>query len=135
MSKKVVLLLLFVVVIAVFYYSWLSDPSLRSERYLPKWLLNWSNSYYNVRTAVPFVAFGFLLQAYSKSKRRFKVDVNENLIFIQNLGVAGVVAFLAEGGQFLLKNRSPDIMDIYFGIIGSLLGGLIHLIFYKVSKD
>jgi uncharacterized membrane protein YeaQ/YmgE (transglycosylase-associated protein family) len=68
-----------------------------------------------------------------KSKRRFKVDVNENLIFIQNLGVAGVVAFVAEGGQFYKK--SPDIMDIYFGIIGSLIGGLIHLLFNKVSKD
>jgi uncharacterized membrane protein YeaQ/YmgE (transglycosylase-associated protein family) len=26
-------------------------------------------------------------------------------------------------------------MDIYFGIIGSLIGGLIHLLFNKVSKD
>jgi glycopeptide antibiotics resistance protein len=135
MSKKVVLLLLFVVVIAVFYYSWLSDPSLSSESYLPKWLLKWSNRYYNVRTAVPFVAFGFLLEAYSKHKRRYEVDVHENLIFIQNLGVAAVVAFIAEGGQFLIKNRSPDIMDIYFGIIGSLIGGLVHLLYNKVSKD
>jgi uncharacterized membrane protein YeaQ/YmgE (transglycosylase-associated protein family) len=48
--------------------------------------------------------------------------------------VAGVVAFVAEGGQFYSK-ISPDIMDIYFGIIGSLIGGLIHLLFNKVSKD
>jgi hypothetical protein len=60
-----------------------------------------SNSYYNVRTAVPFVAL-VLLEAYSKSKRRYKVDVNERY-FIQNLGVAGVVAFIAEGGQFYSK--------------------------------
>jgi glycopeptide antibiotics resistance protein len=134
MPKKIVLFLLLLVIGGVFYFSWSSDPSLESETYLPKWLLDWSNYYYNLRTAVPFIAFGYLLQVYTQRKISNKMDANKNLIFIQNLGVAAVVVFIAECGQFLIKNRSPDIMDIYFGIIGSLIGALIYNLFDRLIK-
>ncbi|REH01907.1 VanZ family protein [Flavobacterium aquicola] len=132
MSRKLILFPLFIVVGFVFYYSWLPDPSFKNESYLPKWLLDWSNDYYNLRTALPFIAFGYLLETYSQKKTLYKMDVNRNLIFIQNLGVAAIVAFIAECGQFLIKDRNPDLMDIYFGIIGSLIGALVHNLFNKI---
>lgn len=135
MSKKIVLFLLFFVVGIVFYYSWLSDPNMASETYLPYWLVHWSNHNFNLRTAVPFVAFGYLLEAYSHQKNFNKMDVNKNLIVIQNLGVAGIVVFIAECGQFLIENRSPDLMDIYYGIIGSLVGALAYKLVNKLIKN
>ena len=134
MLKKLVLFLLFLGVGLIFYYSWLPDHNMTSETYLPKWLLDWSNKHYNLRTAIPFVFFGFLLEEYSHSKTVSKMEINKNLIFIQNIAVAALVVSIAECGQFLIINRSPDLMDIYFGIIGSLIGGLVHILFEKVIK-
>lgn len=126
-------MLLLIVILVVFYFSWLPDPRFSNETYLPKWLLSWSNKYYNVRTAVPFVAFGYLLAAFSKRKNATNMDANKNLIFIQNLGVATFVACIAECGQFLIKGRSPDLMDIYFATIGSLIGASIYTVFNKIK--
>lgn len=124
MSRKIILFPLVFVIATVFYYSWLSDPSLKTETYLPHWLLKWSNKYYNLRTAIPFVALGFLLETYANRKKTYDTNPNKSLSFMQNLGISAFIALLAEGGQFLLKNRNPDIMDVYFAIIGSLFGGL-----------
>lgn len=132
MFRKMILLSLFIVVALVFYYSWLPDSHMKSETYLPQWLLDWSNLHYNLRTAIPFVAFGYLLEAYSNKKNLNRIEVNKNLIFIQNLAVAGSVAFIAECGQFLIKGRSPDLMDVYFGITGSFAGALAYNLFNKI---
>lgn len=132
MSKKLIVFTLLIVVILVFYYSWLPDSQFRSENYLPRWLVNWSNNYYNLRTSIPFIAFGYLLQAYSQKITAYKDNVNKNLVFIKNLGVAAFVAIIAECGQFLVKGRSPDLMDIYFGIVGSLIGASIYSLFNKM---
>lgn len=126
MSKKKVLFLflLLLVVSAVFYFSWLSDPSLGSETYLPKWLLNWSNHYYNLRTAIPFVVVGFLLEAYTQHMGSNELFQDKNLNFIQNIGIATIIVCMAEGGQFLTQRRNPDLMDVFYGILGSLIGAL-----------
>jgi hypothetical protein len=55
--------------LVIFYFSWIPDSNLKSESYLPLWILNWSNYYFNLRTAVPFVVFGFLLDAYNSQKK------------------------------------------------------------------
>lgn len=52
------------------------------------------------------------------------MNPNKNLRFMQNLGIAASIALIAEGGQFIVKNRNPDIMDVYYAIVGSLAGGL-----------
>jgi glycopeptide antibiotics resistance protein len=124
MSKKIVLFLLLFVIGAVFYFSWLSDPSLKGETYLPKWLLNWSNYYYNLRTAIPFVAVGFLLEAYTQHLSSKTINHNKKSNFMQNLGIATIIICIAEGGQFLIQKRNPDLIDVFFGILGSFIGGL-----------
>ncbi|CAC9975278.1 VanZ family protein [Flavobacterium panici] len=134
MFQKIVLLILLVVIGVVFYFSWLPDPSLRTESYLPRWLLNWSNHYYNLRTAVPFLAVGFLLEAYVQQKSPNETNQSKNLNFIQNIGIAAIIVCIAEGGQFIVQKRNPDIMDVVYGIIGSIAGGLFYNLFKKFKK-
>jgi glycopeptide antibiotics resistance protein len=126
MSNKIVLLLLLFVVGAVFYFSWLPDPSFKNETYLPKWLLNWSNHHYNLRTAIPFVALGFLLEVYTQHKNSRKMNHYKNLNFLQNLGIVATIVCVAEGGQFLIQKRSQDLMDVFYGILGSLIGAFVY---------
>lgn len=133
MFHKIVLLLLFLVIGVVFYFSWLSDPSLSTETYLPRWLLNWSNQYYNLRTAVPFVAVGFLLEVYAEQSNINEVN-NRKINFMQNLIIAAVIVCVAEGGQFLIQRRSPDLMDIFYGIVGSLIGALGYNLLKKIKN-
>ncbi|SEN99278.1 VanZ like family protein [Flavobacterium sp. CF108] len=134
MFQKIVLLILLFVIGVVFYFSWLPDPSLRTESYLPRWLLNWSNHYYNLRTAVPFLAVGFLLEAYVQQKSPNETNQSKNLNFIQNIGIAAIIVCIAEGGQFIVQKRNPDIMDVCYGIIGSIAGGLFYNLFKKFKK-
>ena len=134
MSRNVIIFLLFLVISTVSYYSWLSDSTFHSENYLPRWLWDWSNKYYNLRTSIPFVFFGFLLMAYIQKKHSKKKKYNKNLIILQNLIIAGVLISIIEFGQFFIDGRSPDLMDIYFGIIGSLAGALMYILFNKVIK-
>jgi hypothetical protein len=132
MFNKIVLSLLLLVIGVVFYFSWLPDPGFTNQTYLPNWLLRWSNHYYNLRTAVPFVALGFLLEAYTHH-----ISFNEgkkDLSFMQNMGIAAIIVCVAEGGQFLLQRRSPDIMDIFYGIMGSVIGALVYNLFKRLKN-
>lgn len=119
--RFLLLSLLILFIVGIFYYSWLPNPSLASENYLPLWLRNWSNIYFNLRTAVPFVGLGLLLEIWtliatnktSRSKRSSRVI---------NITIAAFTVSIAEAGQFFIANRHPDCMDLLFGIVGSFLG-------------
>lgn len=124
MSKKRVLFGVIFVIAVVFYYSWLPDSSFQNETYLPNWLLKWSNHYYNLRTAIPFIAIGFLLEMHAQKISSIEIIQNKNLYFLQNLGFATIIVSIAEGGQFLIQKRNPDLMDVFYGILGSLIGGV-----------
>jgi glycopeptide antibiotics resistance protein len=128
LESKFICLLVFMVV-AIFYFSWIPDPQFTSESYLPQWLRDWSNSYFNLRTAVPFVVFGFLLDAYNSKKSTRKKRKVRFSIWLRNSIGSVVVAFLAEGGQFFVLNRHPDLMDVLFGFLGSQLGFLLYYIY------
>ena len=134
MLKKIILILLFFIIGVVFYYSWLPDSSFSSETYLPKWLLNWVNHYYNLQTAIPFVVLGFLLEAYQKQRNLIEIDYNKNLNFIQNLGIATIIVCIAEGGQFLIQKRNPDLWDVFYGILGSFIGVLGYYLVHRVMN-
>jgi VanZ family protein len=124
MSKRGVFFILLFFIAAVFYFSWLPDPSFKKETYLPGWLLNWCNHYYNLQTAIPFLAVGFLLEAYTQKMNSVEIYYNKNLNFIQNIGIATIIVCIAEGGQFFIRKRNPDLVDVFYGILGSFIGGL-----------
>ncbi len=125
MSKKAVGLILFFVIAAIFYYSWLPEPNFSTETYLPKWLLNWSNQYYNLSTSIPFIAVGFLLEDLTQQMSSIEYT-NRILNFIQNIANSIIIVFIAEGGQILIQKRNPDLIDVFYGILGSLIGGLLY---------
>lgn len=124
------LLLLIACIVSVFYFSWLPNPNLGIETYLPLIIVNWSNYYYNLRTAVPFVAFGFLLEAFLSVWFSSKRPTNAFNFWSKNTCSAIVLVCLAEGGQFFILSRHPDKMDVLFGILGSQVG---FVIFYIVK--
>lgn len=126
MSKNRVLIVFIFVIVAVLYFSWLPDPSFKNETYLPNWVLKWSEHYYNLRTAIPFLAVGFLLEAYTQDKSSNQIKYRKNYNFIQNIGIAIIIVCIAEGGQFLIRKRNPDLMDVFYGILGSLVGALVY---------
>lgn len=134
MFHKIVLLLLLFIIGAVFYFSWLSDPSFSSETYLPSWLLKWSNHYYNLRTAVPFLGLGFLLEIYTERNDPNETNTNKKLNLIQNIVFAAIIVCVAEGGQFVIQKRSPDFMDIFYGIVGSIIGALSYNLLKKLKN-
>ena len=123
MSKKGVFLILFFVIAAIFYYSWIPDPSFNKETYLPNWLLNWSNKYYNLRTCIPFIVVGFLLEDIAQQMSSIEYS-NKSLNFIQNIAISIIIVCVAEGGQILIQKRNPDLIDVFYGILGSFIGGL-----------
>jgi glycopeptide antibiotics resistance protein len=116
-------------VATVFYLSWLPNGHLGKETYLPLWLINWSNTYFNLRTAIPFTALVFLLEArHSITDKSFR-GKRTLPFWVINTIIATVIVCLAEGGQFFISNRHPDIKDIAFGILGSLLGCVLYYLF------
>lgn len=134
MNKKAkwhlyVFVFLFVLItFSIFYFSWISDNKLSSESYLPLWLRDWSNTYFNLRTAVPFVAFGFLLQALFPLISSSKKKLNTFAAWLLHTAIALAVVCLAECGQFFILNRHPDFMDVLYGVLGSQLGFVIFYI-------
>ena len=123
--RFLLLTFLFLFIIGILYYSWIPSPSLVSENYLPLWLRNWSNIYFNLRTAVPFVGLGFLLEVWTliDPKKRSRKKINSRVI---NIIIAVITVSVAETGQFFISSRHPDSMDLLFGIMGSVLGIFLY---------
>jgi len=129
MLKKLLLVLLLSCTVGIFYYSWLPDPKLASETYLPAWLLQWSNLHFNLRTAIPFIGFGFLLEMWGGISGQKKNTKEKVLRALFHIALAAVIVTLAELGQYFILNRHPDSMDILYGILGSVLGCLLFVLF------
>lgn len=92
----------------VFYFSWTPSGKLNEDIPLPLALISWYNTYYNLRTAVPFVLIAYLL-AYFLSA--WKIILS-----------CFFVVALAEIGQMFIPNRSADYIDVLYGCFGALLG-------------
>lgn len=121
-------------VAGIFYYSWLPNPRFETETYLPLWLRNWSNTYFNLRTAIPFIPLGYLLEALASIPTKIFVAKKSSPLRIKTTLIATVIICLAEGGQFFIANRNPDSLDIAFGILGSTCGGIIYYCIKNFTK-
>lgn len=127
--KILLIFLNLALIIGVFYFSWLPDSELKSETYLPNWVLKWCNEYYNIRTAVPFILFGLVLEIRSG----LQVSVTKNSS-IYNALWSTLIIIIAEVGQYFTKERHPDIYDIFYGIIGTFIGIFLYYITFKLIK-
>jgi glycopeptide antibiotics resistance protein len=127
--QKLLFFLTIALIIGIFYFSWLPDSELTSESYLPIWVLNWSNEYVNIRTAVPFFVLGLVLQTKSGTLK----PINKNSWIYNILGATGIVV-IAEIGQYFTYERHPDILDVFFGIFGTLSGIVSYIIIIKLVK-
>jgi glycopeptide antibiotics resistance protein len=132
--KIILIVLVLACISSVFYFSWLPNPDLGTETYLPSWLRDWSNYYYNLRTAIPFIFIGFLLEMASRIKNPIASLKKNPRLSIQNSSISAAVVCIAEGGQFLIQNRSPDFMDVFFGMLGSGIGSLGYYILQLLTK-
>lgn len=116
---------LYFCIAAVFYYSWLPNPSFSNQTYLPHWLIQWTDEYGRLRTAAPFLLIGFVFQYLFKPTTFFTLAG-----FLLSL----VIVFIAEGMQFLLPNRHPDFFDVLFAALGSLVGMLAFFVFHLIFR-
>ncbi len=102
----------------VLYLSWQPHPQMATDWFIPRRVAAWADENRNdtIRTAVPFVALGWLLGGW---------------LALQNrpwrqwpLAWAALLALvtLAEVGQLFLASRSFDLGDIGWGAAGALLG-------------
>lgn len=117
---------------AIFYYSWLPSSNLRTETYLPQFIIEWTNEYLNLRTAVPFLLLGFLCEAGQESVADYK-EMNFFFIEKNTILICTVIVCLAEAGQFFISDRHPDFMDIVFGVAGGICGGATAVLFKKLN--
>ena len=106
-----------VVAFSIFYFSWLPSGKFGDETHLPQWFLNWCNTYYNLRTAIPFVILSFLMTLKYKA-------MNVLIICL-------VLVTVAELGQYFIPKRYPDYRDTLYGLLGTLFGIAIALSFLK----
>lgn len=104
--------------VLVLYLSWLPDPDFKAHWYFPTWLMQWTNKHGQLRTAVPFLLLGFLIELFLNSTTRFHQRV---LIWFGLL----LIVTLAEVGQLFLPNRHFDCMDIFYGGAGAALGIMV----------
>lgn len=118
---------------AIFYYSWLPSSNLKTETYLPQVIINWANTYVNLRTAIPFLVLGALCEVWQTSS----INYNEKKYFfvtLQTILISTVIVCLAEAGQFFISDRHPDLMDVFFGISGGICGGIITRLIHEVKS-
>ncbi len=114
---KILLLLTWAAcVFSIFYFSWVPSPELGQTGVLPFWLSEWTDANHNLRTAVPFLILGIVsvLLHFKKS-------------LMLRLGILG--AFVVESVQLLLPQRTFDLADVAFAIIGLIVGMVIGMLF------
>ena len=116
---------LYFCIFCVFYFSWLPDPSFSNQTYMPLWLVQWSDEYGRLRTAIPFIAIGFIFQYLFNPAKFFTL-----LGFLLSL----LIVLIAEGIQFLLPNRHPDFFDVLYAGLGSMVGMLLFFVSHSFVK-
>lgn len=118
-EQKQVILWVLPGILFVWYVSWLPQPSLKGILPMPVWLADFTDRYGNLRTAIPFIAVGFICGV------RLVFLKYDQKRWWQSWLLLLLAATIAELGQLLLPNRYPDWMDIFYGGLGAGLGLLL----------
>lgn len=103
-------------VAAVFYFSWIPDPSMARLDWMPPAVGRWADRFPTLRTGMPFVPLGGIVGVWlchHRSGWRHGI--------IAWAGLTGIVT-LAELGQLALPLRVFDLEDIFWGATGAGLG-------------
>ena len=102
----------------VLYLSWQPHPQMATDWFIPRRVAAWADENRNdtIRTAVPFVALGWLLGGWlalqNRPWRQWPLAWAALLVLVT----------IAEVGQLFLARRSFDLGDIGWGAAGALLG-------------
>lgn len=119
--------LIVILCLIIIYLSWISSPRFAWNAYVPDWIAHWADKQENdnFRTAIPFIGLGFVsgfLMILSKVSQGwwFRCWLIHSLLII-----------IVEMGQLLRPLRSFDVMDIFWGMLGS---GLSLFIMYKINE-
>jgi hypothetical protein len=102
----------------VLYLSWRTHPRMEEVGFIPDWVSAWADERRNdtLRTAVPFVALGWLvggwLWMHGRPWRQW----------LWAWAALVVLVIVAEIGQVFMPERSFDLADIGWGAAGALLG-------------
>lgn len=131
-KDKGIVVLLLLCTAGIFYYSWLPSSNLNTETYLPQFIIEWTNEYRNLRTAVPFLLLGYLCELWQRLEKNNK-EMKCFFVQQQTVLICTVIVCLAEAGQFFISDRHPDFMDIFFGVAGGICGGMAALSFNKLK--
>jgi len=73
--------------------------------------MNWSNHYYNLGTAIPFVAMGFLLETYSEHRNSNRADQEWKFKF--HYKTLGITLIVAEGGAIAIQEKSSGFDGVF----------------------
>lgn len=110
----------------ILYFSWVPDPNIGDLAILHGWFSDWINSYGNLRTAVPFFVFALFFElVYHWSSLKSRI-----ILIIGSL----IIVSIAEVGQLLLPKRHFDLMDIIFGLSGTIMGLIIGIIIKSLLR-
>jgi len=115
-QRIIIVTLILLGTISVMYFSWLADPDIGKQSYFPGWLGQWTNKNGNLRTAVPFLFLGTLLEyefVKHDDPRKMRRILLASLV---------VIVVIAELGQLFLAKRHFDPLDIMWGFLGSVTG-------------
>lgn len=102
----------------VLYLSWRTHPRLADVWFIPGWLSAWADERRNdtLRTAVPFVALGWLVGSWLWVQERPWRQ------WPWAWAALVVLVIVAETGQLFRSERSFDLADVGWGTVGALLG-------------
>ncbi len=118
----------FVIVLAVFYFSWIPNPVLSENKVLSSSILKWADTYFNLRTALPFFLLsllGFPILSLKNPFFALKLNFSMSLLLVLS----------AEIGQLFLHDRHFDFKDIIYGLFGSYIGFTLRYYLFRYRKS
>lgn len=103
-------------ILVVGYLSWRPSPMMEEIPWIPSFLGIWADEFVRARTAVPFVALGFLNGLTQVVRKAGIVDFARSALAY--LGLAVVVELV----QVFIPSRHCDVQDMLWAVLGTMLG-------------